>query len=409
MPARHTAPTLQQVLSRAHRSLVLFAVLLAGATLLLSGAVMMRDYVTRNLQLIARTVSYTVEPAIVFGDRDAIREGMDSVVGQGMVERIEVVDLKGKVLASWQREGSGIGFEIEQWGSRLLWPKPVVETVGMDGVPIARVRMLGSAAGISRFLQSGLVVALCCLGIALIATNILARRLQTGVIMPLQHVAEVARSVRVERAFHRRVPAPGLADVDNFVQDFNALLSELQGWYTGIEQENQELARQAMHDALTGLGNRMAFERKLDSVIAHGGPDRPHFAVLYLDANRFKQINDSYGHDAGDAVLQAIAARLGQCIRTVDKAFRLGGDEFAIILAPPTNAAEVETVIERIVEGMRPPIMLPDGGVVTMTLSIGFSVYPEDGVASDELVRKADKAMYRDKLRRSDDGVVYPQ
>ena len=107
MSERPTAPTLRQTLSRVHRSLVLFAVLLVSTTMLISGALMIRDYVSRNLQLVARTVSYTVEPAIVFGDTEAVREGLASVTGGGSVGRIEVVDPKGRVLASWKREGAG--------------------------------------------------------------------------------------------------------------------------------------------------------------------------------------------------------------------------------------------------------------------------------------------------------------
>ncbi len=408
MSERPAAPTLHQTLSRAHRWLVLFAVVLASATLLLSGALTMRHYVSRNLELIARTVSYTVEPAIVFGDTDAVREGLASVAGGGSVERIEVVDPQGRMLASWVREGSGLRHRIEQWGSRTLWPRPMARTMKMEGVPIAEVRVFGNAAGIGRFLQAGVIVALCCLGIALIATNILARRLQSGVVTPLRHVAEVARSVRQERAFHRRVPAPGLAEVDDFVQDFNGLLAELQGWYAGIEEENQALALQATRDALTGLGNRTAFEQQLDAAILHSAQAGNRFAVLYLDADRFKRINDSYGHDAGDTVLRTIAERLKLSVRSADKAFRLGGDEFAIVLAPPTSAGEVDAIVARIAEGMAPAIALPDGHAVAIALSVGYAVYPEDGRTSGDLVRKADKAMYRDKLRRCDDGAIRP-
>ncbi|QZP09398.1 diguanylate cyclase [Caenibius sp. WL] len=408
MSERPTAPTLRQTLSRVHRSLVLFAVLLVSTTMLISGALMIRDYVSRNLQLVARTVSYTVEPAIVFGDTEAVREGLASVTGGGSVGRIEVVDPKGRVLASWKREGAGVRSHIEEWGSRVFWPQPVVEAVKIEGVAIAEVRVFGSAAGIGGFLQVGLFAALCSLGIALVATNLLARRLQRGVITPLQHVADVARSVRQERAFHRRVPAPGLAEVDVFVQDFNGLLVELQGWYAGMEEENQALALQVARDALTGLGNRPAFEKQLDAAILHATDTGNRFAVLYIDVDRFKRVNDSYGHDAGDTALRIIAERLKLSVRSADKVFRLGGDEFAILLASPTTEAEIDTIVTRIEDSMADTIFLPEGEHIAITLSVGYAAYPDDGTAPGDLVRKADKAMYRDKLRRCDDGVGRP-
>jgi len=407
MNGRSQAPTLHQVLARAHRRLILFSVSLAGAALLFCGAVMMHDYVSRGLVLVAHTVSYTVEPAIVFGDEDAIREGIVSVSQGGTAARIEVADPAGHVLAEWSRsEGGPIG-RMEVWGSALLWPDPVTERIERNGAPIGEVRVYGSAAGIGHFLAIGLLVALCCVGIAAVATGMLARRLRSGVIDPLNHVAEVARSVRLERAFHRRVPGSGLAEVDNFVHDFNSLLIELQGWYAGLTQENQELARQATRDPLTGLGNRVLFARQLEQALIIAGKTGSCFALLYLDGDQFKQINDCHGHEVGDVALRTIAERLEQCLRAADAAFRLGGDEFAVILSPPIERDDIASVIARIREAMAAPIPIEDGGFVTMAVSVGFSICPDDGLTPADLVRTADEAMYRDKIRRRDDASDY--
>lgn len=393
------APNFRQALSRAYRRLVLGLVVLVYATLLVSGVAVMRENLNRNLGVFANLVGASVEPALIAGDRDALRNRLASSTGDGLVQRFEIADRAGNVLIVWERPGRGLWYGIERRASRLLWPRPVIRPVGQGSNASAEIRVYGSAAGILRFLKVGLVTALLCFGAALVATRILARRMWKRVVQPLRHVAEVARSVREERAFHRRVPPPGLAEVDNLVHDFNGLLSELQGWYTGIEQENQELAWAATHDALTGLGNRSAFERQVKATIQHVCADGTQFAVLYLDADRFKRVNDTYGHDSGDTVLQTLASRLEQCIRQADKAFRVGGDEFAIILAPPTSMDDVEAIIARIGDGMLPEIALPDGRVVMMSVSIGYACYPLDAVTLDELVRLADQDMYRNKTR----------
>ncbi|KPL68219.1 hypothetical protein SZ64_08835 [Erythrobacter sp. SG61-1L] len=397
------SPSLFSILSRAHRQLIGFAVMLAGLTVMVSGAAVIRDNAARNLQLIAHTLSYSVEPAIVFGDREAIGESIASLAGNGAVERIEVLDAKGEVLRRWSREDSGLSAGMERLVGKVVWPTPYVIPVERGGETIGEVRVTGSAGDIARFLLQALLIAICCTGIALVATRILARKLQHGVIDPLNHVAEVARSVRTERAFHRRVPAPGLAEVDMFVDDFNALLAELEGWYDGLTEENQELARQASHDALTDLGNRALFERHLAAAIQASATAGSRFALLYLDGNEFKQINDCHGHEAGDKVLQAIAMRLRQCVRHADTVFRLGGDEFAILLGAPIEAEEVQAIVDRIEYAMEEAIELGKGGFAAFSISVGFALYPDHGQTAADLVRSADAAMYRDKTRRNND------
>jgi diguanylate cyclase (GGDEF)-like protein len=272
--------------------------------------------------------------------------------------------------------------------------------ISRNGKMIAEVLIFGSSAAMIRFLFAGIVIAICCVGIALVATGILARQLRSGVIDPLNHAVEVARSVRVERAFSRRVPVPGLKEVDNFVEDFNSLLSELQGWYEGLTQENLQLEQRATSDALTGIGNRALFERDIQQAIEDSRREKRSFALLYLDGDNFKQINDTHGHDAGDAVLRAISERLRSCVRETDRAYRLGGDEFAVVLTSPIGQDEVSHVVERISQAMRFPVRTPFQGMVRMSLSIGCAFYPSDGETAAELCKKADEAMYRDKLRR---------
>jgi len=402
------SPTLHRILARAHRRLVLFAVLLASMMLLFCGVVVMRDYATRNLDLTARNVAYTVEPAVVFQDPEAIREGMISVGGHSMVDQLVVADMAGTTLASWS---AGPEARLPNWLRAIVpafvEPRPAEIEIVRNGVGIARVHVYGNPSGIVRFLGAGILIAACCIGITLIATGILGRQLRTGVTAPLRHAVEVARSVRVERAFDRRVPAPGVAEVDNFVEDFNLLLAELQGWYHGLTEENQELARRASHDVLTGLGNRVLFEQEFDAAITIAQRQQTSFAVLFIDGNQFKQINDCHGHAAGDAVLRAIAERLRASVRHADSVFRLGGDEFAVILAPPAIRSDTDAIIQRIAHAMNDLIALPAGGVISMSLSIGSAIYPEDGEAPADLLKHADEEMYRDKMRRQSDDLAH--
>lgn len=401
MPYRYAGlPTLRQMLAQVHLRLILFAVTLAAASLLVSGTVVIRNYAQKNLDLLARTVSYTVEPAIVFGDADAVREGMISVAGVTTVDRVEVLDATGKVIATWSKaEDAGVDSWLEDYANRVLWDRPSVRPVKHAGETIGEVRVFGNSEGILRYALSGLIIALACLGLTVLATRILARRLEKEVIGPLSALAQVSHTVRTERAFHRRLPPSGIAEIDVFGRDFNALLAELEGWHQGLTTENAELTRRAHHDPLTGLGNRALFEQTLAEAIPAALQTGSSLGVCYLDIDAFKSINDTYGHAAGDATLVTVAERLRAAIRQGDRAYRLGGDEFAVLLPALTSAAHVAGVRERIESEMARAFVLPDGGTFAARLSIGIAIYPDDGLAPQDLLKHADRQMYDDKLR----------
>ncbi len=125
------------------------------------------------------------------------------------------------------------------------------------------------------------------------------------------------------------------------------------------------------------------------------------FALLYLDCDRFKQINDTLGHAAGDDVLIALARRVQHQLRSMDLVCRLGGDEFAILLTPLLQESEAQDVVSRIQLAMADPVVLGDGRQLVAAISIGLAVYPDEGLTAGELLQQADNAMYQSKrLRR---------
>jgi diguanylate cyclase (GGDEF)-like protein/PAS domain S-box-containing protein len=160
----------------------------------------------------------------------------------------------------------------------------------------------------------------------------------------------------------------------------------------------EDLRNQAVTDALTGLANRTLFrDRVMHALLRQQRHPNAILAVLFLDLDDFKTINDSLGHDAGDAVLQRVAAALDGCLRSMDTAARLGGDEFACLIEDVTAPEEVTALIERIHAAVGEPIELSDDRVVTVEVSIGVAY--GDGAASDAetLLRNADTAMYMAK------------
>ena len=166
----------------------------------------------------------------------------------------------------------------------------------------------------------------------------------------------------------------------------------------GIERAmNEERMRhQAYHDALTGLPNRVGFGERLSKAVHNSRRTGDMFALMFLDLDRFKLVNDSLGHDAGDALLKVVAARILACLRDCDAMFRMGGDEFTILLGELTVPEDIAVVARRIVTALTEPVQVQNQSVATGA-SIGIVIFPQDGITPEDLVKNADTAMYHAK------------
>ncbi|HEX6178600.1 MAG TPA: EAL domain-containing protein, partial [Thermoanaerobaculia bacterium] len=162
----------------------------------------------------------------------------------------------------------------------------------------------------------------------------------------------------------------------------------------------EQIKHLAYHDALTGLPNRLLFKDRLTVALSHAQRDSARLAVLFLDLDRFKIINDSLGHNVGDQLLQAVATRIASCVRESDTVARLGGDEFTLLL-PIAHSEDVAVVAQKILEAIRYPFHI-EGREFFTTTSIGISIYPEDGTDAETLIKNADTAMYQAKEQGRD-------
>jgi diguanylate cyclase (GGDEF)-like protein/PAS domain S-box-containing protein len=158
----------------------------------------------------------------------------------------------------------------------------------------------------------------------------------------------------------------------------------------------QRIAHMAHHDALTGLPNRVLLRDRIQQAIAHAHRNGTQLAVLFIDLDRFKTINDSLGHQLGDRLLQSVASRILVCVREGDTVSRVGGDEFVIVIPAIESAADASSVASKILEVLAAAFHL-HGNDLHIAASIGISLYPGDGADAETLMRNADTAMYHAK------------
>jgi len=166
---------------------------------------------------------------------------------------------------------------------------------------------------------------------------------------------------------------------------------------TERKQREDQIQWMAYHDILTGLPNRALFYDRAAMVLAQAKRKQWRFGLMMLDLDRFKDINDTYGHDAGDKLLVGVARCLEEAVREQDTVARIGGDEFVIILPEVSSREGVKMIGERIAEGFQKPISIGQKEL-TAAVSIGMALYPDDSGDIESLMRQADEAMYKIKV-----------
>ncbi|WP_137753987.1 diguanylate cyclase [Sphingopyxis sp. L1A2A] len=386
--------TLQKLLSRFHFGITLFAVALSGLTILLAGVTALRGYADRNMELAAQLGAYGVEPALVFNDPQAAREGLEPLTRIPGIARLRVLDDRGQPLTQWASPMADPAPLL----TRMFFPRPFAVTVERNGSAIGTIEVWGDSSTLIDYVRIGLLAGLGCLLITALGTIFLARRFEYELVKPLNEIATVAHDVRLHRRFDKRVQPLGIAELDRLGGDINALLDELQGWQGHMESERAMLAHRASHDTLTAMPNRDAFDEQLAMRIAAADARGSRFALLFIDADNFKAANDNFGHAAGDAVLVALSACIKETLREGDFAARIGGDEFIVIVDPIDVETAANDLANRIRACVAQPVELPGGETYRASVSVGAALYPDDGDDATALLTAADAAMYADKL-----------
>ncbi|MBC8212630.1 MAG: EAL domain-containing protein [Gammaproteobacteria bacterium] len=195
-----------------------------------------------------------------------------------------------------------------------------------------------------------------------------------------------------------------IAERDGSIRRYVGIFSDI----SSIKQSEAELEHLAHHDPLTNLPNRLLLMTRLRYSLRTASRHRLMCAVLYIDLDRFKLINDSLGHEIGDVVLQTVARRFENQVREADMVARLGGDEFVVLLEGITDPVDASLIAQKIIQSLEQPVMVNDHRF-SISCSIGIAIYPKDGNTVEDLLRDADSAMYQAKKMGMNNIVFYTE
>ncbi|MBT9612634.1 MAG: EAL domain-containing protein [Burkholderiales bacterium] len=214
--------------------------------------------------------------------------------------------------------------------------------------------------------------------------------LQRSLLNPLHRLLQKMQVLERDRKhLGEQVAVTGNREIRSLAQAFNQMTTELGSLYGKLEE-------MAFRDSLTGLPNRSLLNEHMGQMINQCNRENARFALLIMDLDRFKQINDSLGHPTGDLVLQQVAARLNEVLRQGDVFARLGGDEFAAVLPIADGIDDTLPLVKRLLSAMAKPFVVEQNSL-HIGISIGIAIYPDDGARREDLMRHADVAMYHAK------------
>lgn len=374
------------------------AVILLLCWLLLSSTslIFIKNYEKCNLDLIGSTLSTTLTAATVFADSYDARNKIERFGNEGMYDSAKLVTRDNIVLAKWnaQREQTG-------WFSRLLrewiYLKPLNVDIIHADVVVGTLTLEGTVTGAVSFLQYSFMILSVGMLCVLIISLMLSEFLHRGIIASLRTITSSIHYVIHSGDFSLRIPGGPIREFQLFSDDLNSLLMEMQSLKASLLRDNRSLAAKALSDPLTGLANRSAFSARLTQRLDQP-QEHERFALLFLDGDRFKSINDNWGHAAGDEVLKAIGSRLLSLASEQDLVARLGGDEFAMLVSSRTSEAQLQQLMQRIDDTIGEHILIAEGMPVTTSVTIGYAwSQPDDTVES--ILERADMNMYKNKRK----------
>jgi diguanylate cyclase (GGDEF)-like protein len=306
----------------------------------------------------------------------------------------------------WMQYAVPIDGDVDGWARLLehgLIREPASAPIG-DEPSLGQVTLRSNGKTLMLYLQ-WTFAALAVSALAIVFEVLgYSRRLAASIVNPIADLARLTRQVRESRSFERRAKRVAVHEIDALTDDFNALLSELQvqkevidAHHLDLRLANEALRKLSRHDPLTELPNRAYLGEHLEDVIQRCTRNGQQAGLIFIDTDRFKEINDRFGHRAGDALLVELSKRLRESMRDTDFVARLGGDEFVIVISPLRESVEVARLTDRIRHNLSRRVQLPGGELALISVTMGVAIFPDHAESANALIAAADEAMYRAK------------
>lgn len=392
------------------RKIRMLVTLSTGIALLLASMIFVsveyhisKQSLVQRISVMSKLIGTHVNAALTFEDTSTALRLLRSMAAEPDIQLAQIYTRKGELFASfqspvWQQsipsqqpyihlnQTDSVGYEFSQQALHLT------SAIELDGETIGHLYLRVSLQTLSTQVLYYLAGTSVVLLVLLLAIYLISSRLHQRISDPIRTLLKGMKTISEKQDYQLRIPQSDNDEIGSLITGFNEMIAE-------IEHKTQEVEQHAFYDALTGLANRRLLLRQLQQEVQRCARHQSAGALLYLDLDHFKYINDSLGHIAGDQLLASVAKRLSATIRRTDTAARVGGDEFVAIISDIPRCSIANNALA-VAESIRTAICAPhmlDDRTLHTSPSIGITIFDEGNDNPHEIVKQADLAMYRAK------------
>lgn len=364
----------------------------AGSVMLSYERVMQKKSLAENMHILAQVIALRSAAALSFDDKQNALANLETLKASDSVHLACMYDSAGNefVMALMHDSQLACPEELRLDGEYFSQDYlEVFQSIQRNGTNIGSVYLRTSLEELDLHLQQQILLSISVLFVSLVISFALTARMQRKIYSPIIQLGAVAAQVTNNNNYSIRAPVESKDEVGETVRAFNDMLHE-------IELDKKELERLAYFDPLTKLPNRRMFSEELEkSLLEVIQQEESKLALIFMDVDRFKQVNDTLGHDVGDLLLKEFAKRIKKILPETASVYRLGGDEFTVIIKNVADAYEVEDIADAIIEKLKKPLVVA-GEVLTISTSMG-GVLSDGNDTAISIMKNADIALYHAK------------
>lgn len=409
LPIRKKIQSLNLIIS----SLIGLITLLTVLNLSFFGFSSLLDNYQKRADTAISVLAESLNTALLFNDTKVAQNGLGGLSSIQDITQAAIYDKSGHLFSGYARAGNPDQVSLEfnaskyghsvQFGDRSLYfASPILGTDSdREQIGTLTLHMDLSKIYTELSIEIGAVLLVGLLSLLLVYTII--NKLQQSITLPLQSLTDVMRKVSEKGDLSAHAEPFNQDEIGDLAKAFNHMIGELSQREESLRQEFKErrrvedkLSETAHFDSITHLPNRHSFDIRINEYLLNHKHDLKKLALMYIDLDNFKYVNDTFGHHLGDLLLVKIAERLCKSLRQADFVARLGGDEFAVIMSDFTDVIQISAIARKILEALQVPLSL-EGRELFVSASLGITIFPDNGTDRETLQSQADNAMYHAK------------
>ena len=388
-----TTTSLHKVFKKYQLAIFGLTFFLCSLIFILVASFTLKSYANRSITILTKALSERIQPAVVFNDKKTIKNIINNFTQEYPIRSITVIDTNTNMI-SQSLQYTSPPSQFQRILDNLYFSHPIKYKIQHNNQYFGELIVYGNSSTHVDFFKKIILSLSIGFLFVLIILFWSANSIYKYLMYSINPIVQTAKTISSNKNYALRFSQSNISEFDEINSVFNELLTKIQASNHQLQTENKQLSHRANHDELTQLPNRNFFYEKLFDIFKHN--QNHSLALLFIDNNNFKEINDNFGHLAGDAVLKEMAFRLQTNLRQDDFIARFGGDEFAVLVKNVKNKENLITICENLLESCAKPI-IHSGNEIYFSFSIGIAL-GDFFNTPEALISEADQAMYKAKM-----------